>query len=957
MNRVIFTVRRVWLAILLVWILPFTGLSQEGDYYVSNFVIEANRIDNPYFSIERSEDGLVFVSNRSGILKYNGHTWKRISCPGAVYAMKRSRDTFFIGGKFGFGFIRDAPLNRSGFISLSDSLDQSESIYTVESMDHNIYLLGNRNMYVYHDTTFQLLATHHFRDSSEFTQLIKYKDQLYLFDESNRAYSVSGSAISPIDNPIPNNVQPLFLTTNSAGLSLLGTIENKLYLDDSTNFREVDLNDDNYLESNRMTSAVWLSDSLVAVGTLKGGLVILNSTDWSLKQIVNSHTGLSDNEILGMQTDLDNGLWVAQSNGLDRIAPFLPVSDFTHYPGLNGKVFSVHPNDSTIFVSTSMGVYFLSKVRNYTEVIDLIQRKVKVDKEVEVSRRQMRQSQQQRRNTATTQEIEPESTTTEADEDTTKRRKGLFSFLRRKDKEKEKQKKEEDPGQEETDKKPGILGRIFGPSTEILTVQEDSIFTEQKVQRELQSIRYTYQRVQGINTRTSIYQEYNEDLFVGGLGGLFLVSGDSSINITEEALRDILVTQSGLLIAAAVSGDIIFYQKNVLWEEVDRITDFSDVVLHLYEDYEGTIWLTGTDLVFKLNINETETTVDEFELNNPFSDRTVSIDAGTRLLFINPFGIYSLDKESGIIEQDTLVENYLGKIRKYFDSNREYLWVFNGEEWFKVGIQPGEKSTEVRLLNLLSNLTYVTFHEEGNAFWVVNSDNEIYRIDNIAETINSNYNLVVNEFENLGGFTSETVLEFAEKEGNIRFEYFHPDYSGVLGIEYRYRLEGLDQDWSDWSEDNLIQFPYLPPGDYRITIQSKDIFNQLNQSPTIRFKVVPPYWQQPWFYALEVLLFSSLFILSVRLNRSSNSRYLLLNRLLAFLTLIIMVEFVQAIAEWRFEIEDSPVVNFFIQVSVAGAILPLERILRKWLIGEIGAKKITEKADGGKEDIQLTTNS
>ena len=89
-------------------------------------------------------------------------------------------------------------------------------------------------------------------------------------------------------------------------------------------------------------------------------------------------------------------------------------------------------------------------------------------------------------------------------------------------------------------------------------------------------------------------------------------------------------------------------------------------------------------------------------------------------------------------------------------------------------------------------------------------------------------------------------------------------------------------------------------------------------------------------------MFSLLFVLSVRMNRSASNRYLFLNRLLAFLTLIIMVEFVQAIAEAKFEIENSPVVNFFIQVSVAAAILPLERMLRKWIIS--GNKVKTQEA-------------
>jgi hypothetical protein len=56
-----------------------------------------------------------------------------------------------------------------------------------------------------------------------------------------------------------------------------------------------------------------------------------------------------------------------------------------------------------------------------------------------------------------------------------------------------------------------------------------------------------------------------------------------------------------------------------------------------------------------------------------------------------------------------------------------------------------------------------------------------------------------------------------------------------------------------------------------------------------------------------------------------------MSRLLGFLTLILIVEFFQTIAEYKFETNDSPVVNFFLQAFIALLILPVESILRNWL--------------------------
>ena len=102
---------------------------------------------------------------------------------------------------------------------------------------------------------------------------------------------------------------------------------------------------------------------------------------------------------------------------------------------------------------------------------------------------------------------------------------------------------------------------------------------------------------------------------------------------------------------------------------------------------------------------------------------------------------------------------------------------------------------------------------------------------------------------------------------------------------------------------------------------------QISSIAPLEFKVLPPYWKRWWFYTLEVLIFGTLLILSIRMNRVGR-KYRILSRLLAFLTLIMVVEFAQTIAQSQFGIDTSPVINFFIQVGIALVILPVEGLLR-----------------------------
>src|SRR5690606_20828814 len=155
------------------------------------------------------------------------------------------------------------------------------------------------------------------------------------------------------------------------------------------------------------------------------------------------------------------------------------------------------------------------------------------------------------------------------------------------------------------------------------------------------------------------------------------------------------------------------------------------------------------------------------------------------------------------------------------------------------------------------------------------------------------------------------------------------DYINTRGIEFRYFLEGMHRDWSDWSSANIqINFPYLPPGEYKLRVQSRNIFGRISELNPLPFEVIPPYWKQSWFYALEFIVFASLVILSFRLS----SRYHIISRLLSLITIILLIEFIQTIIGASVASDDSPVVEFFVQVIVALLILPVEGFLRNLML-------------------------
>jgi hypothetical protein len=160
----------------------------------------------------------------------------------------------------------------------------------------------------------------------------------------------------------------------------------------------------------------------------------------------------------------------------------------------------------------------------------------------------------------------------------------------------------------------------------------------------------------------------------------------------------------------------------------------------------------------------------------------------------------------------------------------------------------------------------------------------------------------------------------------VTFEIVQPDFVSPEAIEFRYMLRGMKEEWSEWaSNNNRINFPYLPPGEYTLEVESRNVFGAVTQLEPVKFEVLPPYWQRSWFYAMEFAFIATLVLLSFRLN----ARYRIVSRILSLLTIILLIQFLQTVinSNLRFS-EDSPVIDFIIQVFVALLVLPVEGYLR-----------------------------
>ncbi len=107
-----------------------------------------------------------------------------------------------------------------------------------------------------------------------------------------------------------------------------------------------------------------------------------------------------------------------------------------------------------------------------------------------------------------------------------------------------------------------------------------------------------------------------------------------------------------------------------------------------------------------------------------------------------------------------------------------------------------------------------------------------------------------------------TVLSY--DQNYITISYFGLYYSDPTAISYKYKLEGLSDNWVT-TGDRSVSFPNLAPGTYVFRVKVLiDGQESSSQEAVLQFIIDKPYYKKNWFISLLLLCVSTMIILIIR---------------------------------------------------------------------------------------------
>ncbi len=104
-----------------------------------------------------------------------------------------------------------------------------------------------------------------------------------------------------------------------------------------------------------------------------------------------------------------------------------------------------------------------------------------------------------------------------------------------------------------------------------------------------------------------------------------------------------------------------------------------------------------------------------------------------------------------------------------------------------------------------------------DGYYIINTNDLIFNTYNISIT-----NIASNEL-NRGTISRPITGEgsFNYAENNLTFSFTVPEFSKYVNAEFQYKLEGMQDEWSEWSVRPVANFKNLPAGDYIFKVRAK----------------------------------------------------------------------------------------------------------------------------------------
>ncbi|WP_296342343.1 triple tyrosine motif-containing protein [Winogradskyella sp.] len=223
-------------------------------------------------------------------------------------------------------------------------------------------------------------------------------------------------------------------------------------------------------------------------------------------------------------------------------------------------------------------------------------------------------------------------------------------------------------------------------------------------------------------------------------------------------------------------------------------------------------------------------------------------------------GLFSYNKKDNTFESNSIFKNAFsnsdyvsGKL--VYNEADNVLWGFLKNQL--IFVQPGKltDTPSVETIDLPSDLRQSKLGFENILYLKYNlyllGTTDGYLIIDLDRFSNKQYKISINNAsystlkQDVLPIDISSEVKLKNKQNNLQFNFSVPDYNKLSPSLYQYRLLGIYDTWSAWSNQSNVLFENLPYGDYTFEVKAKVGNNLSSNTASFNFSLEKPWYLKP----------------------------------------------------------------------------------------------------------------
>jgi len=297
-----------------------------------------------------------------------------------------------------------------------------------------------------------------------------------------------------------------------------------------------------------------------------------------------------------------------------------------------------------------------------------------------------------------------------------------------------------------------------------------------------------------------------------------------------------------------------------------------NLVRNVYIDSHNKMWVTGTILGASIVMPFTKTP-------NSSSAEILTLDpiSAKRIGVTNAFDMIDVQgkiwfgfRGRGIVNLPLNENDAPIKVPNLIPKNIQGLNAdLSGNIWFLSALGIGKYSTDNNTIRFfdsgsgvptegLAGLIYSDKKNRlycgGNGFYIRFNPNEIKSNLEVSKLIFTHFQVMDQQSDSLLLLPG---IYLNHNENSIKITVTSLNFTNPSENEYIYKLVGLYEEWISNGTNNVISFTGLPPGEYKLSVLSKNGEGIMSQNASLlNFTISRPFYRTWLFYTLLLLIIS-----------------------------------------------------------------------------------------------------